>query len=53
MISEGHSLDSAITATWQIQQGTREHSIAKIQFESWQRGEQPQPIDLSKYEEES
>ena len=51
MIQEGHSLDSAISATWQVPPGTREHSLAKLDFESWQRGEQPEQIDLSKYEE--
>jgi hypothetical protein len=52
MLNEGHSLDSATSATWQVQQGTREHSIHKLKFEAWQRGEDPQTvIDLSKYDE--
>jgi hypothetical protein len=51
MLNEGHSLDSATSATWQVQQGTQEHSICKLKFEAWQRGEDPQSvIDLSKYE---
>ena len=52
MLNEGHGLDSAISATWQVPPGTREHSLAKLDFEAWQRGEQPQQLDLSKYEEE-
>ena len=52
MIQEGHSLDSAISATWQVPPGTREHSLAKLDFEAWQRGEQSQPVDLSRYQDE-
>jgi len=51
MIKEGHSLDQAISATWGHPQGTREHSIAKLRFEAWGRGEDPDTaIDLSRYE---
>ena len=52
MVQEGHALDQAISATWQLPPGTREHSLQKLAFEAWQRGEQPQQLDLSKYEEE-
>ena len=51
LIQEGHSPDNAIAATWQVSPGTREHSIQKLQFEAWQRGEPPQEIDLSRYDE--
>lgn len=51
LVQEGHSLDNAIAATWQVSAGTREHSIQKLQFEAWQRGEPPQEIDLSRYED--
>jgi hypothetical protein len=50
---EGHSLDSAIQTTWGMQPGTREHSIAKLRFEAWQRGEDPDTaVNLSQYEDE-
>ena len=52
MIQEGHGLDQAISSIWQLSPGTRAHSLQKLAFEAWQRGEQPQQLDLSKYEEE-
>lgn len=53
MVQEGHSLDQAIGATWLVAPGTREHSLQKLAFEQWQRGEQPQQIDLSRYQEDN
>jgi len=51
LIQEGHSLDSAISTTWGHPQGTREHSIAKLRFEAWQRGDDPDTaVNLSQYE---
>jgi hypothetical protein len=53
LIQEGHSLDSALCTTWGVAQGTREHSIAKLRFEAWQRGESPDTaVDLSVYDDE-
>jgi hypothetical protein len=53
MLNEGHSLDSATSATWQVQPGTREHSICKLKFEAWQRGEDPSTaVNLTQYEDE-
>ncbi len=53
LVQEGHSLNNAITTTWGVAEGTREHSLQKLKFEAWQRGEDPQTvIDLSKYEGE-
>ena len=51
MIKEGHPIDAAVSATWGVAQGTREHSICKLRFEAWGRGEDPTAaIDLSQYE---
>jgi hypothetical protein len=53
MVSEGHPVDAAVTTTWQVQPGTREHSIAKLRFEAWGRGEDPATaVDLSIYNDD-
>jgi hypothetical protein len=53
MVQEGHPIDAAVSATWGMQPGTREHSVAKLQFEAWQRGDDPsQAVNLSQYEED-
>ncbi len=54
MIKEGHPIDTAIATTWGMQPGTREHSICKLRFEAWQRGDDPnQAVNLSQYEEDN
>lgn len=53
LIQEGHPVDAAITTTWGVAQGTREHSICKLRFEAWGRGEDPTAaIDLSAYNDD-
>jgi hypothetical protein len=53
LVAEGHSLDSAVTTTWGHQPGTREHTICKLRFEAWGRGEDPsQAVNLKQYEED-
>ena len=53
LIQEGHSLDQAVATTWGHPHGTREHSICKLRFEAWGRGEDPDTaVDLSVYDDE-
>lgn len=39
MLSEGHDLDKAVSATWGLTPGTDEHSVKKQEFEKWLKGE--------------
>jgi hypothetical protein len=39
MLSEGHDLDKAVSATWGIQPGSDEHTAKKQEFEQWLKGD--------------
>lgn len=39
MLSEGHDLDKAVSATWGLQPGSDEHSVKKQEFEKWLQGD--------------
>ncbi|MFM6771443.1 MAG: hypothetical protein ACKPKD_07225 [Microcystis panniformis] len=38
LISEGHSQDVAVSQTWNITPGTKEHTLKKLAYEDWLEG---------------
>ncbi|MFM6138891.1 MAG: hypothetical protein ACKPCP_32945, partial [Sphaerospermopsis kisseleviana] len=38
LMSEGHSIDTAVGQTWQVTAGTKEHTLKKLAFEDWLNG---------------
>lgn len=38
MMSEGHDINTAVAQTWQVQPGTREHTLKKLAYEDWLHG---------------
>jgi len=39
MLSEGHDIDKAVSATWGLQPGSDDHAAKKQEFEQWLKGE--------------
>jgi hypothetical protein len=38
MMSEGHDINTAVAQTWQVEPGTRGHTLKKLAFEDWING---------------
>jgi hypothetical protein len=49
LIAEGHDINTAIAQTWNVHPGTKEHTLKKLDYEAWTRGE---PLSKHNYYEE-
>ncbi|MFM6003839.1 MAG: hypothetical protein ACKPA7_10090 [Sphaerospermopsis kisseleviana] len=49
LMSEGHDINMAVSQTWNVSPGTKEHTLKKLGFEDWLNGNQY----LNNYESEN
>lgn len=50
MMSEGHDINTAVAQAWNVQPGTKEHTLKKLAYEDWLNGTDSQYLNNSETE---